>query len=96
MPFILTSPSAANITIAAVTNLYQEPWIGKLEPEDAGGWIDELLLLVTLTRLHLKRSVLNQFDFGNLRPTSVSAEHRRDVLPGVLPESPLLSQRCPG
>lgn len=66
MPFILTSPSAANITIAAVTNLYQEPWIGKLEPEDAGGWIDELLLLVTVTRLHLKRSVLKQFDFSEV------------------------------
>lgn len=92
MPFILTSPSAANITIAAVTNLYQEPWIGKLEPEDAGGWIDELLLLVTVAQLHLK------FDFSEVKlcPTSVSAEHRRDVLPGVLPESPLLSQRCPG
>lgn len=47
MPFILTSPSSANITVAAVTHLYQEPWIGKLEPEDAGCWIDELLLVVT-------------------------------------------------
>lgn len=50
VPFILTSPSSANITVAAVTHLYQEPWIGNLEPEDAGCWIDELLLVVTLTK----------------------------------------------
>eukprot|EP00066_Takifugu_rubripes_P022440 XP_011611706.1 PREDICTED: high affinity choline transporter 1-like isoform X1 [Takifugu rubripes] len=45
VPFVLTSPSSANITVAAVTKLYQEPWIGKLEVEDVGCWIDELLLL---------------------------------------------------
>uniref|UniRef100_H3DMA6 High-affinity choline transporter 1-like n=2 Tax=Tetraodon nigroviridis TaxID=99883 RepID=H3DMA6_TETNG len=45
VPFILTSPSAANITVAAVTHLYQEPWLGKLEPAEAGRWVDELLLL---------------------------------------------------
>lgn len=49
MPFILTSPSSANITVAAVTKLYQEPWLGKLEAADAGRWADELLLLVTVT-----------------------------------------------
>lgn len=46
VPFILTSPASANITVAAVTELYQEPWIGKLETEDVGRWLDELLLLV--------------------------------------------------
>ncbi|XP_030005323.1 high-affinity choline transporter 1-like [Sphaeramia orbicularis] len=45
VPFILTSPSATNITAAAVNKLYQDPWIGKLELEDAGYWIDNLLLL---------------------------------------------------
>lgn len=46
VPFILTSPASANITVAAVTGLYQEPWIGTLQTEDVGRWIDELLLLV--------------------------------------------------
>lgn len=46
VPFILTSPTSANITVAAVTKLYQEPWIGKIESDDIGRWIDELLLLV--------------------------------------------------
>ncbi|XP_008301173.1 high affinity choline transporter 1-like [Stegastes partitus] len=45
VPFIMTSPSSANFTVAAVTTLYQEPWLGKLEPKDTGRWIDDLLLL---------------------------------------------------
>ncbi|XP_068442803.1 high-affinity choline transporter 1-like [Clinocottus analis] len=45
VPFILTNPSSANITVAAVTKLYQEPWIGRIEPEEAGRWVDDLLLL---------------------------------------------------
>ncbi|XP_030004189.1 high affinity choline transporter 1-like [Sphaeramia orbicularis] len=45
VPFILTTPSAANITAAAVNKLYQDPWVGKLEMEDVGCWIDNLLLL---------------------------------------------------
>uniref|UniRef100_UPI0037E87519 high-affinity choline transporter 1-like n=1 Tax=Semicossyphus pulcher TaxID=241346 RepID=UPI0037E87519 len=46
VPFILTSPTSANFTVAAVTKLYQEPWIGTLELEDTGRWIDDILLLV--------------------------------------------------
>ncbi|XP_068442814.1 high-affinity choline transporter 1-like [Clinocottus analis] len=45
VPFILANPSSANITVAAVTKLYQEPWIGIIEPEEAGRWVDDLLLL---------------------------------------------------
>ncbi|XP_069012866.1 high affinity choline transporter 1-like [Embiotoca jacksoni] len=45
VPFILTNPYSANITVAAETGLHQEPWLGKLELEDAGRWIDDLLLL---------------------------------------------------
>ncbi|XP_037616691.1 high affinity choline transporter 1-like [Sebastes umbrosus] len=45
VPFILASPSSANITVAAVTKLHQGPWIGKLELEDAGRWVDGLLLM---------------------------------------------------
>uniref|UniRef100_A0A3P8TVI1 Uncharacterized protein n=1 Tax=Amphiprion percula TaxID=161767 RepID=A0A3P8TVI1_AMPPE len=45
VPFILTSPHAANFTVAAVTNVHQENWLGKLEPEDTGRWIDDILLL---------------------------------------------------
>ncbi|CAJ1054922.1 high affinity choline transporter 1-like isoform X1 [Xyrichtys novacula] len=45
VPFILTSPTSANFTVAAVSTLYQEPWLGKLELEQAGRWIDDVLLL---------------------------------------------------
>ncbi|XP_049892687.1 high-affinity choline transporter 1-like isoform X2 [Epinephelus moara] len=45
VPFILSSPTSTNITVAAVTELYQKPWIGKLELKDAGCWVDDLLLL---------------------------------------------------
>ncbi|XP_071358969.1 high affinity choline transporter 1-like [Trachinotus anak] len=45
VPFILTNPSSANFTVAAVTTLHQEPWIGKLELEDTGRWIDDILLM---------------------------------------------------
>lgn len=49
VPFVLTSPSSANITVAAVTKLYQDPWIGKVDLEDAGCWVDEILLMVMNT-----------------------------------------------
>ncbi|KAK5849315.1 hypothetical protein PBY51_008965 [Eleginops maclovinus] len=44
VPFILASPSSANFTAAAVTKLHQAPWIGRLELEDAGRWVDDILL----------------------------------------------------
>ncbi|XP_041636364.1 high affinity choline transporter 1-like isoform X2 [Cheilinus undulatus] len=45
VPFILTSPSSANFTVAAVTKVYQEPWLGTLELEQSGRWIDDVLLI---------------------------------------------------
>ncbi|CAK6970707.1 high affinity choline transporter 1-like [Scomber scombrus] len=45
VPFILTSPSSADIASTAMTKLYQAPWIGKLALEDAGRWIDNFLLV---------------------------------------------------
>lgn len=49
VPFILTTPATANFTAAALTNLHQEPWLGKLQLEDAGRWLDDVLLLVLIT-----------------------------------------------
>lgn len=46
VPFVMTNPATSNITEAALTSVYQEPWMGKLEPEYIGTWMDELLLLV--------------------------------------------------
>nr|XP_019947926.1 PREDICTED: high affinity choline transporter 1-like [Paralichthys olivaceus] len=45
VPFVLTSPSSANFTVAAVTKLHQEPWTGKLQLEELGCWVDDILLM---------------------------------------------------
>ncbi|KAK6291153.1 hypothetical protein J4Q44_G00384490 [Coregonus suidteri] len=45
VPFILMSPASADITVTAVTKLYQEPWTGRLKLADAGRWLDDLLLV---------------------------------------------------
>ncbi|KAK2858944.1 hypothetical protein Q5P01_003564 [Channa striata] len=45
VPFILTSSTSANFTAAAASTLHQDSWLGKLELEDAGRWIDEVLLM---------------------------------------------------
>lgn len=58
VPFAVTNPATSNITQAALTSLYQEPWIGKLEPEYIGTWMDELLLLVKENKLCELRVVI--------------------------------------
>ncbi|KAI1893978.1 hypothetical protein AGOR_G00129220 [Albula goreensis] len=45
VPFMLTSPASADITFTAVNRLYQEPWLGRLQVEDMGRWMDDLLLV---------------------------------------------------
>ncbi|XP_020782353.2 high affinity choline transporter 1-like [Boleophthalmus pectinirostris] len=45
VPFIMMSPYAANVTVSAVNEMYQSPWLGKISQEDIGLWVDELLLL---------------------------------------------------
>ncbi|XP_018603807.2 high-affinity choline transporter 1-like [Scleropages formosus] len=45
VPFALLSPASADITFTAVNELYQPPWIGRLELRDVGKWLDDLLML---------------------------------------------------
>ncbi|KAM9402043.1 high-affinity choline transporter 1-like isoform 1-T1 [Salvelinus alpinus] len=45
VPFILMSPASTDITVTAVTKLYQEPWTGRLKLADPGRWLDDLLLV---------------------------------------------------
>ncbi|XP_033845169.2 high affinity choline transporter 1-like isoform X2 [Periophthalmus magnuspinnatus] len=45
VPFVLTSTYFNNITESAVKRVYQEPWIGQIKLEDAGCWLDDLMLL---------------------------------------------------
>ncbi|MBN3316911.1 SC5A7 protein, partial [Atractosteus spatula] len=45
IPFVMKSPASTDIRFTAVHELFQAPWIGKLELSDAGKWIDDLLIL---------------------------------------------------
>lgn len=45
VPFVLTNPYFNNITESAMNTIYQKPWIGEIKMEDAGCWVDDLLLL---------------------------------------------------
>uniref|UniRef100_A0A8C6TSL9 High-affinity choline transporter 1 n=1 Tax=Neogobius melanostomus TaxID=47308 RepID=A0A8C6TSL9_9GOBI len=45
VPFVLTSTYFNDIGESAVRGIYQEPWIGEIKLEDAGVWVDNLLLL---------------------------------------------------
>ncbi|XP_066555350.1 high-affinity choline transporter 1-like [Amia ocellicauda] len=45
VPFVLMNPASSGITFTATHELFQAPWLGKLELRDLGKWIDDLLLL---------------------------------------------------
>ena len=43
----MLNPASTDITLTAFNGTFQAPWVGKLEPEDVGLWIDEFLALVS-------------------------------------------------
>ncbi|XP_015196647.1 high affinity choline transporter 1-like isoform X2 [Lepisosteus oculatus] len=50
VPFTLLSPASTDIAYTAVNELYQSPWIGKIEPTELGRWLDDVLLVVMSDR----------------------------------------------
>ncbi|XP_063067943.1 high affinity choline transporter 1-like [Engraulis encrasicolus] len=46
VPFILLNPISLDISWTAVNHTYQPPWIGRIETQDIGKWLDECLALV--------------------------------------------------
>ncbi|XP_069495382.1 high affinity choline transporter 1-like [Ambystoma mexicanum] len=44
-PFALMNPATTNIAYTAVHELYQAPWIGKIETEYLARWVDDLIFL---------------------------------------------------
>ncbi|XP_039600061.1 high-affinity choline transporter 1-like [Polypterus senegalus] len=44
IPFFLINPAVTNIWYTATHEVYQAPWIGFLELEDAGIWLDEFFV----------------------------------------------------
>lgn len=47
VPFLLLSPTSANIAHTAFNHTFQEPWIGTLEQDKVWKWIDDFLMLVS-------------------------------------------------
>ncbi|XP_062334097.1 high affinity choline transporter 1-like [Osmerus eperlanus] len=45
VPFLLTSPNSLDISLTAFNATFQAPWVGKLEAQDAGKWIDDFMVL---------------------------------------------------
>uniref|UniRef100_A0A4W6DF93 Solute carrier family 5 member 7 n=1 Tax=Lates calcarifer TaxID=8187 RepID=A0A4W6DF93_LATCA len=45
VPFLLLSPTSANIAHTAFNHTFQEPWIGTLEQDKVWKWIDDFLML---------------------------------------------------
>ncbi|XP_064202973.1 high-affinity choline transporter 1-like [Anguilla rostrata] len=45
VPFLMVNPASTDITLTAFNGTFQAPWVGTLEPEDLGLWIDEFLVL---------------------------------------------------
>ncbi|KAM8749051.1 high-affinity choline transporter 1-like isoform 1-T2 [Acanthopagrus schlegelii] len=46
VPFALSNPAVADISISAKEAIYQSPWLGKIEPEDKWLWADNFCLLM--------------------------------------------------
>ncbi|XP_061111956.1 high-affinity choline transporter 1-like [Conger conger] len=45
VPFLIMNPASADITLTAFNGTFQAPWVGTLDPEDLGLWIDDFLVL---------------------------------------------------
>ncbi|KPP64036.1 high-affinity choline transporter 1-like [Scleropages formosus] len=46
VPFALSNPAVSDITVTAVKQVYQEPWVGKVISSDSWMWIDNFCLLM--------------------------------------------------
>ncbi|KAE8625412.1 hypothetical protein XENTR_v10006262 [Xenopus tropicalis] len=46
VPFAMTHPAVTDITVTAVKEVYQKPWLGDIRAADAWNWLDSFLLLM--------------------------------------------------
>ncbi|CAK6966308.1 high-affinity choline transporter 1-like [Scomber scombrus] len=46
VPFALSNPAVADISVSAKEAIYQSPWLGKIVPEDKWLWADNFCLLM--------------------------------------------------
>ncbi|XP_030643582.1 high affinity choline transporter 1-like [Chanos chanos] len=45
VPFLVLNPHSVDISLTAFNETFQTPWVGTIEPQDAGKWIDEFFVL---------------------------------------------------
>ncbi|XP_061111696.1 high-affinity choline transporter 1-like [Conger conger] len=45
VPFLMLNPASIDITLTAFNGTFQAPWVGTLDPEDVGLWIDDFLVV---------------------------------------------------
>ncbi|XP_056265000.1 high affinity choline transporter 1-like [Pseudoliparis swirei] len=45
VPFLLTNPHSLDISLTAYNQTFQAPWVGTVEPYEAGKWFDDFMLL---------------------------------------------------
>ncbi|XP_035286880.1 high-affinity choline transporter 1-like [Anguilla anguilla] len=45
VPFLMVNPASTDITLTAFNGTFQAPWVGTLEPENLGLWLDDFLVL---------------------------------------------------
>ncbi|XP_041856763.1 high-affinity choline transporter 1-like [Melanotaenia boesemani] len=46
VPFALSNPAVSDISVSAKKEIYQSPWLGKINPEDHWLWADNFFLLM--------------------------------------------------
>ncbi|XP_023673232.1 high-affinity choline transporter 1 [Paramormyrops kingsleyae] len=46
VPFALSNPAVSDITVTAVKQIYQKPWVGSLKSSDTWMWLDNFFLLM--------------------------------------------------
>lgn len=46
VPFALANPAVSDISVTAVTKVFQTPWLGKIHSSDGWMWADNFCLLV--------------------------------------------------
>lgn len=77
VPFVLMNPHSTDITKTAFNFTYQAPWIGSVNKERAGMWIDNFLLLVRNAFTNL---VVSAFRFRTGSPDDTQLNIERVVL----------------
>ncbi|XP_061112219.1 high-affinity choline transporter 1-like [Conger conger] len=45
VPFLMLNPASIDITLTAFNGTFQAPWVGTLDSEDVGLWIDDFLVV---------------------------------------------------